>query len=387
MDKRTLLALRDDARLRLDEGACLPLRSHFGQCRACESACPVHVISVSVERVTVADGCTSCGRCVAACPNEALQLDGFESLATVPAGYGTVELECAKVPGNLRSAESITVPCLGGISAGQIAELNERAGERGLILIDRGWCGLCTAGCGTAHPAQAAVETVSLWLGTIWGRDGSGPAAPRIIDRHLPQSLMPAEIPLAEPAHDPSPALTRRQFFRTLAENPAGRPRTPMGGNGRAAYPASMRRESPERRRLLNALAAAAQRRQTQVPAEFYPRITNDGACADHRVCTAACPTGALKVVATDGAATLTFSAAACIACGACTRACPEGALSLDAHGGDPTPIVIALHEQQVCSLCGDVFSPKAGETTCLTCTKSRRFIGDAMSQLFGART
>lgn len=386
MEKRTLLALREDVPLRLDEGACLPLRSRFGQCRACESACPVRVISVSVERVAVADGCTSCGRCAAACPNEALQLDGFESLASVPAGTGTVELECAKVPTELRSVGSITVPCLGGLSAGRIAQLNEQACERGLILVDRGWCGGCTAGCGPAHPARVAVETVSLWLGAIAGGAATGPAAPRIVERHLPQSLMPAEIPPAEPMPDRGPALTRRQFFRTLAENPSGRPRTPMGSNGRAAFPAGARRESPERRRLLEALTAAAQRRQTQVPAEFYPRIANNGACADHRVCTAACPTGALKVVATDGAATLTFSAAECIACGACTRACPEGALSLDAHGGDPAPIAIATHAQQACTSCGDVFSPKAGESTCLACSKSQRFIGDAMSQSFGAR-
>lgn len=382
METRPLLALRDDMRLRLDEGACLPLRSHFGGCRACAAVCPVGVLSVSVEQVKLADGCTNCGRCVAACPNEALQIDGFEPLDKLPAEAEAIELECAKVPAALRGADAVVVPCLGGISAGRLAELNERAGGRDVRLIDRNWCGHCTAGCGGEHPAKAAVDAVALWLHAL----DETAAAPRIVPHALPRSMMPADIPLAAPAPDPGPALTRRQFFRTLAESPTGRPRTPMGGNGRAAFPASARRESPERRRLLDALNAAAARRGKDVPAEFFPRVANNGACADHRVCTAACPTGALKVVADDGAAALTFAAAACIACGACTRACPEGALSLDSHGGGPAATTIASHVQSICASCGDAFAPRAGETLCLACSKSQRFVGDAMSQLFGAR-
>lgn len=378
-----MLALREDARLRLDEGACLPLRSHFGGCRACAAVCPAGVLSVAVEQVKLAEGCTNCGRCVAACPNAALQIDGFEPLADkLPTGTEAIELECAKVPARARSAGAVVVPCLGGISAGRLAELNERAGGREVRLIDRGWCAQCEAGCGATHPARPAVDAVALWLHAI---DESA-AAPRIVSRALPPALMPAEIPLAQAAPDQGPAMTRRQFFRTLAESPAGRPRTPMGANGRAAFPGSKRRESPERRRLLDALTAAAKRRGKDVPAEFFPRVTNNGACSDHRVCTAACPTGALKVVTDEGAAALTFAAAACIGCGACTRACPEGALTLDAHGGEPAATTIASHAQRICTACGDAFASRAGETVCLACSKSQRFIGDAMTQLFGAR-
>jgi ferredoxin len=382
METRPLLALRDDARLRLDEGACLPLRSQFGGCRACATVCPVGVLSVAVERVTLAEGCTNCGRCVAACPNEALQMDGFETIEKLSLGERPIELECAKVPADARGAEAIVVPCLGGISPGRLAALNERAAGREVRLIDRGWCGQCKSGCQSAHPAQGAVDAVALWLHAV---DESA-AVPHIVSRPLPIDRMPADIPLAEPVRDPGPAMTRRQFFRTLAESPTGRPRTPMGANGRAAFPASTRRESPERRRLLDAIAAAAQRAGRGVPAEFFPKVANNGACADHRVCTAACPTGALKVTEADGASVLTFSAAACIACGACTRACPEGALAVEPHGGGPERVTVASHTRQPCANCGEHFSPRAGETLCATCKKSQRFISDAMSQLFGAR-
>ncbi len=382
METRPLLALRDDARLRLDEGACLPLRSQFGGCRACAAVCPVGVLSVAVERVALNDGCTNCGRCVAACPNEALQIDGFEAIEKLPPGTQSVELECAKVPADARGADAIVVPCLGGISPGRLAALNERAAGREVRLIDRGWCGQCKAGCGAAHPAQAAVDAVALWLHAV----DESIAAPHIVLRPLPLARMPANIPMVHPAPDPGPPMTRRQFFRALAENPTGRQRTPMGTDGRAAFPARMRRESPERRRLLDAITAAAQRAGRGIPAELFPRLTNNGACADHRVCTAACPTGALKVTEGDGTSTLAFSAAACIVCGACTRACPEGALLLDGHGGSLGTVEVAVHALQSCEGCSEVFAPKPGEALCLACRKSQRLVRDGIAQLFAAR-
>ena len=378
-----LLSLNAGARLRLNEGACLPLRSVFGGCRACATACPAHVLDVSIDRVALADGCLHCGRCVAACPTEALQLDGLAN-DPLPAGGEPLEIECAKVPAAERAKRSIQVPCLGGLSTGRIAALHEAAGEAGVVLVDRGWCDRCPAGGGQSHPAQAAIDGVTLWLQAVHDPR----PAPRLLSRPLPPERMPALIPPPPEAADPGPALTRRQFFRTLATDPVGRARrgTPMGGDGRAAFPASQRRESPERRRLLNALDAAAERGGAALPTEFFPRLSLTGACVDHRVCAAACPTAALKVVASDGAASLTFSAAACIGCGACARACPEGALSVEPHGGERAPQVLVYHQQKVCSGCGDAFTPRAGEALCLACRKSQRFIGDAMTQLFGAR-
>jgi ferredoxin len=379
----SLHALNDGARLRLAEGACLPLRSDFGGCRACASACPAGVLDVTVDRVALADGCLHCGRCMAACPTEALALDGFEIAAPAP-GQQPLEIECAKVPAGQRSAHAIEVPCLGGLSAGRLAALHEAAGERGIALVDRGWCQQCSAGGAGAHPARAATERIVLWLEAVHDPR----PAPRFVERPLPPQLMPAQIPPPPEPVDPGPAVSRRQFFRTLAADPVGRSRraTPMGGDGRAAFPASQRRESPERRRLLDALDAAAARAGATVPAEFFARLAVIGVCADHRVCTAACPTGALTVVATEGAASLTFASTSCIGCGACARACPEGALLVEQHGGERATAVLARHEQKVCGTCGDLFTPRAGEAVCLACSKTQRFIGDAMTQLYGAR-
>lgn len=381
MERAPRLPLGDGASLRLDEGACLPLRSRFGQCRACEAACPADVLSVAVERVSLAPGCLGCGRCVAACPTDALELEGFDPPGSLPAGAGPVEVECLKVPPEANPG-ALRVPCLGAFSPGRLAELAERAGERGLVLVDRGWCGACSAGRGVPHPARPALDAVALWLDAL----GTPDRRPSLESRPLPAELMPEAIPPVrrDPQDEP---LTRRQFFRRLVENPTGRPRnaTPMGANGRAAFPAAERRESAERRRLLDALGAVAARARSALPAELFPRVTTNGACVDHRVCTAACPTGALKVYADGKGSRLEFAAVACIACGACTRACPEGALVVEAHGGAPATAVIAAHAQRTCEACGDAFAPRGDEALCPTCVKSQRFIRDAMSRLYRA--
>lgn len=377
--------LKEGARLRLNEGACLPLRSDFGRCRACASVCPVNVIRVAVEQVSLADGCLDCGRCVAACPTDALELDGFNTPLELSAGKTTVEVECAKVPPRERTPGAVEVPCLGALSAGRIAELHETAGARGLALVDRGWCGHCSAGCGESrHPAAAARDQFVLWLEAV----GDPRAAPQWAYRPLSVDRMPKDIPVPATPENEGPVVTRRQFFRSVVQDPVGQRRkgSPMGESGRAAFPIGRRREAPERRRLLSALEAAAERASTTVPAEFFPRVSASAACVDHRVCTAACPTGALKAVALDGNASLTHLATACIACGACLRACPEGALALDSHGGERAPAVIAHHQEQICTTCGDTFTPRAGESLCLACGKSQRFIGDAMSQLFATK-
>lgn len=376
-------ALHAAVKLLLEEGACLPLRSRFGGCRACASACPAGVLDVTVDRVALADGCLQCGRCTAACPTSALHLDGFAVGGNPPTGNEPLEIECAKVAAAHRSADAIEVPCLGGLSAGRIAAWHEAAGDRGIELIDRGWCGRCSAGGCAQRPAQPALQEVVLWLDAV----ADPRPRPRFTERPLPAESMPAAIPLRPEPDDPGPALSRRSFFRTLATDPIGRGRksTPIGGAGRAAFPASARRESPEKRRLRDALDAAAARAGSTLPNEFFARVTGNGTCLDDRICVGACPTGALNVVETEGAAALTFAATACIGCGACARACPEHALEVAAHGGERAPVVIATHVLRACSTCGEHFAAPEAETECLACRKSRRFIGDAMAQLFGA--
>lgn len=359
----SLHLLREESALRLEEGACLPLRSRYGQCSACAQACPAGVLRVSPPAIELAEGCLNCGRCAAVCPTEALSLEGYGIVAPPRVGPRPVAVECWKVLKSRCGTDAVRVPCLGGLGTGRLLELWRAAGTPGLELVDRGWCRECSAGGGDSHPVQHALETARLWLAAVGIEEER---LPRLVSHPLPAREMPEEIPAPESERP----ISRRQFLRAISAP------VPVGGPGVPAFPASTRSESSKRRRVLNTLGAVAAERRTALPDELFARITNNGACADHRICTAICPTGALAVRAVDGQAALEFDAETCIACGACERACPERALSLEPHSGQRERRIVAMHRPQRCTACGEQYTAKdEDDGICLSCRKTRKFL------------
>lgn len=378
-----------------EEGACLPLRSRHGHCSACAQACPSAALTVTVDAVTLSDACTGCGRCTAACPTQALSLPEVDSLPPASAELATIRFECRKVPAELRAADTAVLPCLGALTPGRL--MAHVAAGTAVRVVDRGWCEGCEAGSSAsnpAHPAAAAVATARLWLNTVWAQPA---ALPLSLEREpLPLALRPDTI---APAPEPAPPVDRRRFFRAALDKPAGRERSspaPMGGDGRAAYPADARQASPERTRQHAALQALAAQGDSSIPAEFFPGLHADARCCDRRMCVALCPTAALTVADDGATARLQFDPLRCIACGTCERACPEGSLQLQPHGGQAGVQTLAGHHRLRCTSCGDAYTAPAtgthgssadGATSaglCPVCTKSRRFIDDARRQLFG---
>lgn len=377
--------LRDDRALTHEEGACLPLRSTFGRCRACEQACPVGALAVSLDAVSLNDSCMACGRCVGACPTQALMLPGLDTIGqgSRPGGDGVRRIECSRVPERWHRGSTQVVPCLGAVSAGHLLEHAARGTTA--HCVDRGWCTTCVAGGEGPHPAQSAVDMARLWLESV-----EAESPPALVHEPLDEAASLAPRPQPPRAE---PVLDRRRFFAHAVQRPAGRDQpapVPMGSSGRAAYPASERRAAPERERQLTALGIVAERNGRSLPAEIFPTLRADTRCCDRRLCVAVCPTAALTAIDSGEQAWLQWSAERCIACGACERACPESALVLQPHGGTPGLHTLAAHVRRSCADCGEAFTPASADdqnAICPACRKSRRFIDDARRQLFGAPT
>jgi formate hydrogenlyase subunit 6/NADH:ubiquinone oxidoreductase subunit I len=206
----------------------------------------------------------------------------------------------------------------------------------------------------------------------------------------LPRSRMPRAIPAAEA----SPAMGRRGFFGHLARGAA------MTANAASAagapHPPPLRRRAlatPERERRLELLGLIAARAGVPLPASLFPALAADGACCNHNVCAAMCPTRALHAYRDADHAGLAFDAAACIACGACVAGCPEKALTLDLRGAPAAAgdMRLTRHRVHECADCGAPAREAGGP--CDACRTASALARDAFSSIFqgvpqgGART
>ena len=325
--------VRKDASLLLDADRCLRLRSRYSDCDRCAQACPQRVLRACDSGFRLADGCLSCGRCSAACPTDALQTEGFAlNPSRASASQAPLFVDCWKVPPSLSARDATRVPCLGGIALHRLVQWHVMSEGRQIVLLDRGWCGRCSAGSGAIHPAQEALDAARALLA---GLGMSTNTLPRLESLPLPPAQMPADIPGPLAAR----TVSRREFFSGMTRA-AARAITPVvvGEHGESGQSCSARLgkiETTAHSQLLAQAAALGERHGRPLPAGLFPALRVSDACRNHRVCAATCPTGALQAYANgDGAsAGIAFDAAACIACGDCTRACPEQALAVVPRG------------------------------------------------------
>jgi len=376
--EKTYQSLHALASLRFDDAACRTLRGPYGGCRACEQACPAGVLAVDAERVALKDGCHNCGRCMAACPTGALQLEGFESTWNAPAdAVEPLRIDCWKVP-RRADADGLRVPCLGGLSVGRILQMWQAAGARGLFVMDRGWCGHCSAGGGERHAATRALGRAQDWLidaGVERER------LPRFVRELLPVKRMPLAIPDAALQRP----VSRRNFFRAAAARAmdAAQAAKPQA----AGFMPYVRGASDERSRLLAGVTAAARQTNRPLPVSLFSTAILGDDCAGHGVCARICPTAALslKTDAADGGRTLAFDGAGCIACGSCARACPEQALRIVAAKTVPAGRIELKHwDERECEGCGEPFADGSGTALCPSCGGNQTLASDAFGALYG---
>jgi ferredoxin len=390
---RRFVALRRRSPVSIWREACLRLGSRHASCRACADICPSRALRAAPQSLDLGPDCSGCGRCEAVCPTGALSVEGFAALDRPgffererrsdrdrESGSGSedaLRLDCWQVPPELPNRGEIRVPCLGGVSAGRLLALCAAADPRPVVLADRGACADCASG-GAEHPARQTLEHVA----SLMRQAG------------VPESKLPRleRQPLggdhARCAHA-DPLLARGQSRRAFFLAQAGRIEE-------APAPSPVARSRPqrsvERQRTLEALQVLVGRYRGCMPAALFHRVEVAASCRGHRVCAAACPTGALLRYRDPGTGMsgVAFDSSSCIACGHCAEVCPQHAIAIHRGAGVVAQGFRRLNRfrERECADCGTRFVLQDGEdeTRCRNCRKSVQLAHAAFRTLFGAR-
>jgi ferredoxin len=332
--------------------ACLAERFPHVGCRRCAEVCPVAAITIDAAGWDLGEGCLGCGRCVALCPTDALTRPQELTHPADAAAPGPLVVDCSRVPVAALPADAIRVPCTGGLRPSDWLSLRGAAGERPILVMDRGWCASCPAG-GTAHPAADALARV---------RDLCPTGAPELVAKPLPERRAVA----ARPRPTVAPALSRRALFARLQPSPPA----PV-----VDLPRAHKLEPAERLRQHAHLAAAGH----PPPAGFFPAVRISERCQNHQVCAGVCPTGALAPIDDDETLGIAFDPLRCIACSQCEVRCPEQAIRLDV-AGDGVAGRLSAHPARRCRDCGRAFAGSGGEVRCPPCRRSRDLAADGFA-------
>jgi ferredoxin len=382
------VAMGPGARLRIQWEACLPNRYATLECSCCVEACPTQALRLTAKGPELGGECLACGRCVPVCPTEALGVPGFASVPTQrTAAHRPLAIDCWRVPHSESPAGAWRVPCLGGLSSAELAELTAcLAPDQCPVLLDRGICAQCPAGDPTdtesnGFPAQAVLQEVEKLLGALG-------LVPRAWPRRLAMPISPDRM------QDPgSPLLEERVSRRGFFTGRSGAARSPARSGTANATPFDRSRtqgatptDRPSRRQRLLAALTALAGPGVPLPNRLYPQLQASAACAGHGVCLSVCPTGALQGYTDGQGRGLRFEPAACTACNLCMRLCPEQALRLaSAADQDATaaqPRRLTRHQTRQCDECGA--EHLAAEVLCPACRADQDFARSAFHTFFG---
>lgn len=289
----------------LDSGRCVHARGPAASCTACIDVCPRHAWVLENALLGIdPDRCDGCGRCVAACPEGAIDVPGTPLLAD---WHGdTVALaRCGATPGSDMRGR---IPCLHALGLRELARLRAR-GARRLLVAD--------------PPCRDCPRAM----------DGEG-----------------LETALVRLAH----------LLRARGVAPLALKRLPLGDWYRALRHA--RSLDVGRRALLRRFARGIHHAATDDGAPV-PLPTADGAapfpvvavldpflCQGCDACARGCPRDAIRLVrGEEGETAYEVRPARCSGCGLCVDLCEVGAVTL--LRDRPTPPPVPLRERR-CTHC-----------------------------------
>lgn len=189
------------------------------------------------------------------------------------------------------------------------------------LWLDDSPCVACAIGSAVESLAEAVHMAESL------RGAGRRPGALRLASEASP--VPSRQVPVLDAA---APPVARRALFTGLADRlRAGMADAPSVLE--SAPPARAGRSLPAERLRLLALLSGWPAAGEAAPAVFGPDLAtvsvDVAACSACGLCDRACPTGALRFNASEGAFQLDGLVAACVACQLCVRMCPEDAIML----------------------------------------------------------
>jgi len=299
---------------------CVSTRYRSSSCRSCLDVCPAEALVTSPWLELDADRCRSCGACTAVCrtgalswefPRQALRAH-YKSQA--PDGPSPVTLACREADPALAEGAACVMPCLGGLSAGDLLAAAARGIER--IDLVSGECGECP---------DATAEAVLNLATAAAGETMTALGQPLVVTR----TRLPGQGTRGAAT---APTVSRRGLFRFLAR-----------GLGQAAAGGVAPRD-PERsisalhkqvappgthQRLILDLAVLQSRNSggaVTLPASLpLAGVVATSECDACGLCQNYCPHGALSVADSSVVA----DPSRCTACGLCVEVCPRSALRI----------------------------------------------------------
>ncbi len=291
---------------------CVATRYRSSSCRSCLDVCPAGALVTSPWLELDADKCRSCGACAAVCRTGALDCDfrshalrsEYQSRATTDSP--SVALACRHADFGRAEGATCVVPCLGGLSAGDLLAAAALGVER--IHLISGDCRECPDAT-----AEAALD-LAVWVA---GETMTVLNQPLVVER----TRLPGHEPRAAAT---SPTVSRRGLLRYLAR-----------GLERAVADGVAPRD-PER--------SISTLHKQGAPPGAHQRLVGDLAVLQSRRCGSA-----VRLPLSLPLASVVANAK-CDACGLCPKYCPHGALAIEGNS-----VVANPNRCTGCGLCVDV--------------------------------
>jgi ferredoxin len=320
----------------LNADRCLNVRFKKAGCHICAAACPAEAIQIEGRQVLFdPDACARCGGCVWQCPTEvfdqprAAKSKLIEAVRSV--GAAPIDLRCPQNVSDTTTIAAATIvqypQCLAALSPAQLIVL---AADRHVWLNDEK-CAACPLS--KAQPSiTRAVNDANRWRAVF--------DQPRQVHQQSTDGLRTAQphtAPIVDSANPPTDRRAFFSFFKKAWAETGSAAVSDQKSNDDQPAPVSQRLPQRFPRERQNLLAALSQLGQPQdVPLDL-PHVQIDATqCTACGLCAKFCPTSAIRFQADRTRFELGFIPAACVDCNICVMACPMQAVSL-AHDLAPS--------------------------------------------------